>query len=182
MEKKKERHLLTHLRILCMKKSTNISAGLVILRIHWCEKHERSFNYRSISRIELRRSEANIFDFNLLMGLDSSVGSGFAPWPRGRVFETQPSTVRAPTGWFHSDRDRAARAGRWMTHCLFAAINGESRGLILVTGGQSLEIIFRSERAPWTSTVQCRGQNRALGRLESGQRSRWGEQEGGGGG
>ncbi|GFR72078.1 hypothetical protein ElyMa_002107700 [Elysia marginata] len=33
-------------------------------------------------------------------GLDSSVGSGFAPWPRGRGFETQPSTVRAPTGWF----------------------------------------------------------------------------------
>ncbi|GFR63041.1 hypothetical protein ElyMa_000145900 [Elysia marginata] len=32
-------------------------------------------------------------------GLDSSVGSGFAPWPRGRGFETQPSTVRAPTGW-----------------------------------------------------------------------------------
>ncbi|GFR83707.1 monocarboxylate transporter 12-like [Elysia marginata] len=29
---------------------------------------------------------------------DSSVGSGFAPWPRGRGFETQPSTVRAPTG------------------------------------------------------------------------------------
>ncbi|GFR72231.1 Tolloid-like protein 1 [Elysia marginata] len=34
-----------------------------------------------------------------LGGLDSSVGSGFAPWPRGRGFETQPSTVRAPTGW-----------------------------------------------------------------------------------
>ncbi|GFS11128.1 hypothetical protein ElyMa_004827500 [Elysia marginata] len=32
-------------------------------------------------------------------GLDSSVGSGFALWPRGRGFETQPSTVRAPTGW-----------------------------------------------------------------------------------
>ncbi|GFS22434.1 endonuclease-reverse transcriptase [Elysia marginata] len=32
-------------------------------------------------------------------GLDSSVGSGFAPWPRGRGFEPQPSTVRAPTGW-----------------------------------------------------------------------------------
>ncbi|GFR93268.1 pedal peptide 4 [Elysia marginata] len=32
-------------------------------------------------------------------GLDSSVGSGLAPWPRGRGFETQPSTVRAPTGW-----------------------------------------------------------------------------------
>ncbi|GFS07201.1 hypothetical protein ElyMa_006564500 [Elysia marginata] len=32
-------------------------------------------------------------------GLDSSFGSGFAPWPRGRGFETQPSTVRAPTGW-----------------------------------------------------------------------------------
>ncbi|GFS09377.1 hypothetical protein ElyMa_006620000 [Elysia marginata] len=32
-------------------------------------------------------------------GLDSSVGSGFAPWSRGRGFETQPSTVRAPTGW-----------------------------------------------------------------------------------
>ncbi|GFR97042.1 UDP-N-acetylglucosamine--N-acetylmuramyl-(Pentapeptide) pyrophosphoryl-undecaprenol N-acetylglucosamine transferase [Elysia marginata] len=32
-------------------------------------------------------------------GLVSSVGSGFAPWPRGRGFETQPSTVRAPTGW-----------------------------------------------------------------------------------
>ncbi|GFR65339.1 reverse transcriptase-like protein [Elysia marginata] len=34
-----------------------------------------------------------------LGGLDSSVGSGFAPWPRGRGFETQPSTVRASTGW-----------------------------------------------------------------------------------
>ncbi|GFS28052.1 hypothetical protein ElyMa_005330700 [Elysia marginata] len=32
-------------------------------------------------------------------GLDSSVGSGLAPWPRGRGFEPQPSTVRAPTGW-----------------------------------------------------------------------------------
>ncbi|GFS09191.1 hypothetical protein ElyMa_004776500 [Elysia marginata] len=32
-------------------------------------------------------------------GLDSSVGSGFAPWPRGRGFETQPSTVQGPTGW-----------------------------------------------------------------------------------
>ncbi|GFS13044.1 hypothetical protein ElyMa_006712600 [Elysia marginata] len=30
-------------------------------------------------------------------GLDSSVGSGLAPWPRGRGFEPQPSTVRAPT-------------------------------------------------------------------------------------
>ncbi|GFS24247.1 homeobox protein extradenticle [Elysia marginata] len=29
----------------------------------------------------------------------SSVGSGFAPWLRGRGFKTQPSTVRAPTGW-----------------------------------------------------------------------------------
>ncbi|GFR93298.1 hypothetical protein ElyMa_002639200 [Elysia marginata] len=29
----------------------------------------------------------------------SSDGSGFAPWPRGCGFETQPSTVRAPTGW-----------------------------------------------------------------------------------
>ncbi|GFR62758.1 endonuclease domain of the non-LTR retrotransposon LINE-1 [Elysia marginata] len=28
-----------------------------------------------------------------------TVGSGFAPWLRGRGFETQPSTVRAPTGW-----------------------------------------------------------------------------------
>ncbi|GFR77833.1 solute carrier family 26 member 6-like [Elysia marginata] len=32
-------------------------------------------------------------------GLDSSVGSGLDPWPRGRGFEPQPSTVRAPTGW-----------------------------------------------------------------------------------
>ncbi|GFS15939.1 hypothetical protein ElyMa_006782700, partial [Elysia marginata] len=32
-------------------------------------------------------------------GLDSSLGSGSAPWPRGRGFETQPSTVQAPTGW-----------------------------------------------------------------------------------
>ncbi|GFS24611.1 fuzzy-like protein [Elysia marginata] len=32
-------------------------------------------------------------------GLDSSVGRGLAPWPRGRGFEPQPSTVRAPTGW-----------------------------------------------------------------------------------
>ncbi|GFS23262.1 hypothetical protein ElyMa_001635600 [Elysia marginata] len=32
-------------------------------------------------------------------GLDSSVGKGLAPWPRGRWFESQPSTVRAPIGW-----------------------------------------------------------------------------------
>ncbi|GFR62640.1 agrin-like [Elysia marginata] len=31
-------------------------------------------------------------------GLDSSVGRGLAPWPRGRGFEPQPSTVQAPTG------------------------------------------------------------------------------------
>ncbi|GFR98491.1 orphan G-protein coupled receptor 45 [Elysia marginata] len=30
-------------------------------------------------------------------GLDSSVGRRLAPWPRGRGFEPQPSTVRAPT-------------------------------------------------------------------------------------
>ncbi|GFR97822.1 signal recognition particle receptor subunit alpha-like [Elysia marginata] len=34
-----------------------------------------------------------------LLRLDSSVGRGLAPWPRGRGFEPQPSTVRAPTGW-----------------------------------------------------------------------------------
>ncbi|GFS02008.1 endonuclease-reverse transcriptase [Elysia marginata] len=32
-------------------------------------------------------------------GPDSSVGSGVDPWPRGRGFEPQPSTVRVPTGW-----------------------------------------------------------------------------------
>ncbi|GFS11343.1 hypothetical protein ElyMa_006669300 [Elysia marginata] len=32
-------------------------------------------------------------------GLDSSVGSGLNPWPRGPGFEPQPSTVLAPTGW-----------------------------------------------------------------------------------
>ncbi|GFR60083.1 hypothetical protein ElyMa_005399100 [Elysia marginata] len=37
--------------------------------------------------------------YSLPGGLDSSVGRGLAPWPRGRGFEPQPSTVRAPTGW-----------------------------------------------------------------------------------
>ncbi|GFS09591.1 hypothetical protein ElyMa_006625800 [Elysia marginata] len=47
-----------------------------------------------------------VHDYNQYMGavdrsggLDSSVGSGFAPWPRGCGFETQRSTVWAPTGW-----------------------------------------------------------------------------------
>ncbi|GFR81986.1 reverse transcriptase-like protein [Elysia marginata] len=41
-----------------------------------------------------------IFMKNLLHDrLDSSVDSGFASWPRGRGFKTQPSTVQAPTGW-----------------------------------------------------------------------------------
>ncbi|GFS25954.1 hypothetical protein ElyMa_007039200 [Elysia marginata] len=36
---------------------------------------------------------------SLAKGLDSLVGRGFAPWPRGRGFEPQPSIVRDPTGW-----------------------------------------------------------------------------------
>ncbi|GFR71887.1 DnaJ homolog subfamily C member 25 homolog [Elysia marginata] len=46
-------------------------------------------------------------------GLDSSVGSGFAPWPRGRGFETQPSTVRAPTGWGEITKAYRKLAKKW---------------------------------------------------------------------
>ncbi|GFS22452.1 hypothetical protein ElyMa_005108600 [Elysia marginata] len=65
---------------------------------HWSRVPERrdqlgpglrrlAFNFDLVSRLVSK----------YLGGLDSSVGSGFAPWPRGRGFETQPSTVRAPT-------------------------------------------------------------------------------------
>ncbi|GFR84251.1 StAR-related lipid transfer protein 3 [Elysia marginata] len=37
---------------------------------------------------------------NYIRGLDSSVGRGLAPWPRGRRFEPQPSTVQPLLGWF----------------------------------------------------------------------------------
>ncbi|GFR81502.1 Pol polyprotein [Elysia marginata] len=54
----------------------------------------RSFQYSGAVQYILQ------LDFFVLGGggLDSSVGSGLAPWPRGRGFEPQPSTVRAPTG------------------------------------------------------------------------------------
>ncbi|GFR99981.1 hypothetical protein ElyMa_006387000 [Elysia marginata] len=43
--------------------------------------------------------EFDCYSFFAFGGLDTSVGRGLALWPRGRGFEPQPSTDRAPTGW-----------------------------------------------------------------------------------
>ncbi|GFR84256.1 acid trehalase-like protein 1 [Elysia marginata] len=68
-------------------------------------------------------------------GLDSSVGNGFAPWPRGRGFETQPSTVRAPTGW---GKISMTPGSKGETYLALAAL-GHNRDIVLAEYALALQ-------------------------------------------